>query len=213
MGFAFRILIWALWTLIIALSVYFLFDNVIAYFFGYRSTLFGDSLFQNQLWVALHMAGGTIVLLLGPIQFWKWFRIKFLRVHRLLGKLYILGAGVAGLAALGISLISPCKPCRVSLFLLSAFFLLSTFLAWYTIKRKNIKAHRQFMVRSYVCALAFVSVRIDGIVPLDFLFSTISDPVFRRTVNEYFFSFVPLLIAEVVMTWLPLFKSRLPRRT
>ncbi len=99
MGFAFRILIWALWTLIIALSVYFLFDNVIAYFFGYRSTLFGDSLFQNQLWVALHMAGGTIVLLLGPIQFWKWFRIKFLRVHRLLGKLYILGAGVAGLAA------------------------------------------------------------------------------------------------------------------
>ena len=64
------------------------------------------------------------------------------------------------------------------------------------------------MIRSYVCALAFVTVRIDGIFPLDFLFSNIEDPTFRRTVNEYFFSFVPLIIAEIMMTWLPSIKKK-----
>ena len=59
------------------------------------------------------------------------------------------------------------------------------------------------MVRSYVCVLAFVAVRLDDIVPLDFLFGNIEDPVFRRTVNEYFFSFVPLIIAEIIMVWWP----------
>ena len=59
------------------------------------------------------------------------------------------------------------------------------------------------MVRSYICILGFVAVRIDDIFPLDFLFGTIEDRLLRRVVNEYFWSFVPLLIAEVFMTWLP----------
>ena len=193
MGIAIKILTGVLWAAIISLSLYFLFDNVIAYFFGYRSRLFGDSFFHNQVWVALHMGGGTLILLLGPVQFWNGFRKKYLHIHRFLGKVYLTGAALAGFSALGISLISSCLPCRISLFLLSVFMILSSALAWLSIKQRNIKAHRQFMVRSYVCALAFVTVRIDGIFPLDFLFSNISDPTFRRTVNEYFFSFVDII--------------------
>jgi len=41
----------------------------------------------------------------------------------------------------------------------------------------------------------------DDIFPLTFLFGVIEDPTFRRVVNEYFFSFVPLLVAEMGMTW------------
>jgi uncharacterized membrane protein len=188
------------------LSAYFFFDNVIAYFFGYRSELFGHTFFHNQIWFVLHMTGGTLILLFGPIQFWKWFRNKFLHIHRLIGKMYLFGVGLAGLSALRISLISNCIPCRISLFLLSIFMILSGLLAWITIKQHNIKAHKQFMLRSYICALAFVTVRIDGIFPLDFIFGNIEDPTFRRTVNEYFFSFVPLIIAEIFMTWLPFVK-------
>ena len=203
MGIALKILTCAFWAIIIALSAYFLFDNVVAYFFGYRSSIFGNSFFSNQIWVTLHMAGGTLILLLGPLQFWSWFRNNYLRSHRLPGKIYLIGAGLAGFSALGISFISLCLPCRLSLFLLSVLMILSSGLAWLSVKQGNIKAHRQFMVRSYVCALAFVTVRIDGIFPLDFLFSNISDPTFRRTINEYFFSFVPLIVAEILMVWLP----------
>jgi uncharacterized membrane protein len=207
MSITIKILTSVIWFLIISLSAYFFYDNVIAYFFGYRSKLFGDTFLHNQIWVSLHMAGGTLILLLGPLQFWNWFRNRFLHVHRVLGKIYLVGAALAGFSALGISLISSCLPCRISLFLLAAFMILSSGFAWITIKQHNIKAHRQFMIRSYVCALAFVTVRIDGIFPLDFLFSNIEDPTFRRTVNEYFFSFVPLIIAEIIMTWLPAIKK------
>ena len=59
------------------------------------------------------------------------------------------------------------------------------------------------LVRSYVCVIAFVAVRIDDVFSLNFLFGEIGDATFRRVVNEYFFSFVPLIIAEIIMIWWP----------
>jgi uncharacterized membrane protein len=191
------------WAVIIALSLYFFMDNVVAFLFGYRSSNFGDSFFNNQLWVVMHLVGGTMALLLGPAQFWSFIRNRYLTFHRLAGKIYMFGILLIGISAGRLSLISSCVPCRISLFLLTVFTVLSTWFAWKAIKSRNIKVHRQMMVRSYVCVMAFVAVRIDGIVPLDFLFGKIEDDSFRRVVNEYFFSFVPLIVAEIIMVWWP----------
>ncbi len=198
-----RLITFIAWSLIISLSIYFFLDNVIAYFYGYRSPVFGNSFFNNQVWVAAHMAGGSITLFTGPLQFSGYLRKRFVKFHRALGKWYMFGVAIAGLSALRLSLISACEPCRISLFLLAVFALLSTFFAWKAIRMGNIKAHRQFMVRSYISLLAFVAVRIDNVLPLDFLFGNTSDPLTRRVVNEYFWSFVPLLIAEIIMVWIP----------
>ena len=191
------------WSFIIYLSVYFFLDNVMAYFYGYRSRLFGNTFWNNQFFVVLHMVGGTLTLLLGPVQFWKFFRQKFMKWHRLSGKIYMAGIALIGVSSARLSLISPCVPCRLSLFLLTVFAVVSTWFSWKAIRQKNIKVHRQMMVRSYVCVLAFVAVRIDDVYSLDFLFGSISDRTFRRVVNEYFFSFVPLIIAEILMVWIP----------
>jgi uncharacterized membrane protein YozB (DUF420 family) len=86
---------------------------------------------------------------------------------------------------------------------LTLLVLFTTVAAWYSVKNKNLKAHRQFMVRSYVTVLSFVAVRLDGLYSMSFLFGDIADSTFNRTVNEYFFSFVPLLVTEIIMTWLP----------
>ena len=198
-----RIFVFLAWTLLIALSVYFFLDNVVAYFYGYRSRIFGNSFFHNQVWVAAHMTGGTITLFAGPLQFSKYLRTRYVNFHRILGKWYMFGVALAGLSALRLSLISACIPCRISLFLLAVLALLSTAFAWKAIRKGNIKAHRQFMVRSYISILAFVAVRIDDIFPLDFLFGQISDGLTRRIVNEYFWSFVPLLVGEIFMVWIP----------
>lgn len=191
------------WALLIALSVYFFITNVAVYFTGFRSKVFGNTFFHNQVWVAMHLFGGTLALFLGPFQFWKYFRNKYIHLHRLLGKIYMAGVAIVGLSALRLSFISSCHPCRVSLFILAVLALLSTAFAWKAIKAKNIKAHRQFMVRSFVCIFSFVAVRIDDIFSLDFFFGHIEDGTFRRVVNEYFFTFVPLLIAEIIMVWWP----------
>jgi len=202
-----RSLLILFWAFIISLSLWFFFDNIIMIFFGYRIFIFGDSFFNNQVWVVMHLVGGTFALLLGPMQFWKGFRNRFLKFHRASGKLYMIGVLLAGVSALRLSLISYCVPCRISLFILTILALLSTWFAWKTIKAKNVKAHRQFMIRSYICVLAFVMVRVDNVIPLGFMFGQIEDPIFNRTVNEYFFSFVPLLVAEILMVWIPNSKS------
>lgn len=193
----------AFWSFILLLSVYFFLDNVIAYFYGYRSRMFGETLFDNQLWVVMHMVGGSMALLLGPTQFWPFIRNRFLAFHRVAGKIYMTGIALIGISAGRLSLISTCVPCRISLFLLTVFAVLSTWFAWRAIKTRNTKTHRQMMVRSYVCVLAFVAVRIDDVYSLNFLFGEIKDPTFRRVVNEYFFSFVPLIFAEIIMIWWP----------
>ena len=129
------------------------------------------------------------------------FVTEYVGVH------FLVGAFIAGLSAIRLSLISSCLPCRVSLFILAVLVLFTTFSAWWCVKNGNVKAHQQFMVRSYICILSFVAVRIGGIIPLDFLFGQIEDPTFGRTVNEYFFSFVPIICGEIFMIWIPTLKN------
>jgi uncharacterized membrane protein len=191
------------WSIVLAISTYFYFDNAVAYLFGYRNERFGDSFFHNQVWFVAHIIGATCSLFLGPIQFWKVVRSRFLRYHRIAGKIYIAGSLLAGITALRLSVINDCVGCRYSLLLLSLFFLLTTSAAWYAIRKKNILVHQQFMVRSYTCALAFVFVRLYQIIPMDFLFGAIENPDTRAVVIEWIFSFMPLFLVEIVMIWLP----------
>jgi uncharacterized membrane protein len=153
--------------------------------------------------VVLHLAGGSLALLPGPVQFWPFIRKRFPAFHRRAGKVYLPGVVLIGISALRLSLVSTCIPCRISLFLLTVFTLLATWFAWKAIMERDIQTHRQMMVRSYILVLAFVAVRIDDVFPLDFLFGAIEDKLFRKVVNEYFFSFVPLIIAEIAMSWWP----------
>ena len=198
-----QVLSFVIWTVIVGIFIYFFFENVAVYLTGYQSNTF----VSNPFWVGLHLIGGTLAIFFGPIQFSKWVRLKYLNFHRLTGKMYIIGAFIAGLSALRLSIISTCRPCRVSLFILAVLVIATTFSSWWAVKNKNVKAHKQFMVRSYICIFSFVAVRLGGVVPLDFLFGQINDPTFNRTINEYFFSFVPLIVGEIVMIWLPTLKN------
>lgn len=194
-----RLLLVVFWAALIFASINFYLDNAVAYFFGYRSPRFGETLLSNQAFFVLHMAGATCSLFLGPIQFWSWFRNRYLRIHRILGRIYVVGSLIAGVTALRLAFSFDCEPCRYSLLLLSVLFIFFTAAAYYTIRGYEIEAHRQFMVRSYVCALAFVFVRL----PTDWLFVMIESPAERGIVREWFFSLAPLFAVELWMTWLP----------
>lgn len=191
------------WLAVLGFSTVFYFENAIAYFFGYRSPRFGDTLLNNQLWFVVHMIGGTCALFLGPIQFWTRIRNRYLNLHRWTGRLYIVGSLIAGAIAIKLSLINGCQACRYSLITLSVLWIFFTIAAYLSIRQFDIASHKKFMVRSYVCALAFVFVRMPGVLPMDFFFSMIDSPVERGIVSEWFFSLVPLFIAELWLTWIP----------
>lgn len=191
------------WSSVIAFSLLFYYKDAIAYLFGYRNPRFGEHAF----WFVTHILGATTTLLLGPMQFWKAFRNKYIRYHRMAGKIYIVGTLVAAVSAFRLALVFDCVGCRYSLIPLSVLLFVTTTCAWYAIRKKNIVAHRQFMVRSYVCGLAFVFVRLDRFLPLDFVFEPIADDNVYAVVAEWTFSILPLLIAEVTMIWLPSLKK------
>jgi uncharacterized membrane protein len=197
-----RILFFILWTVLILLSAGFYFENAVVYLFGYRNPRFDD----NQFWFVTHILGATCSLFLGPLQFWKSFRTKYLKFHRLLGKIYIIGTLIAAVSAFRLALVFDCVGCRFSLIPLSLLLFTTTALAWYTIKQRNIMAHKQFMVRSYTCALAFVFVRLYQVIPMDFAFEVIDDSNVKGVVIEWMFSILPLILVEIVMIWIPSIK-------
>lgn len=194
-----KLLLFVFWSALILLSGWFYFDNAVVYLFGYRNERFPG----NEFWFVAHILGATCSLFLGPIQFWKSIRNKYLKFHRIVGKIYVIGTLVAAVSAFRLALIFDCIACRFSLIPLSFLLFLTTALAWYTIKQKNITAHKQFMLRSYTCALAFVFVRLYQVIPLDFMFGVIGNPEIEGIVTEWMFSILPLIILEIVMIWLP----------
>jgi uncharacterized membrane protein len=197
-----KILLFSFWTILILLSAGFYFENAVAYLFGYRNERFAE----NQFWFVAHILGATCSLFLGPIQFWKAIRTKYLKFHRLAGKIYIVGTLIAAVTAFRLALVFDCIGCRFSLIPLSILLFTTTALAWYTVKQKNIVAHRQFMIRSYTCALAFVFVRLYLVVPMDFIFGVIDDPITKNVVTEWMFSILPLVLVEIIMIWIPSLK-------
>jgi hypothetical protein len=64
------------------------------------------------------------------------------------------------------------------------------------------------MVRSYACALAFVFVRLDRVIPMDFIFDPIANDEIIGIVTEWTFSILPLLLVEIFMVWLPSLSAR-----
>lgn len=201
-----QVIIAILWTLLIILSIGFYSENAIVYLFGYRNDRFAG----NEFWFVAHILGATCSLFLGPVQFWKSIRTKYIRYHRIAGKIYIIGTLIAGVAALRLALIFSCVGCRFSLIPLSILLIFTTSLAWYTIKQKKIIAHKQFMVRSYTCALAFVFVRLYQVVPMDSVFGVIEDAAVKSVVIEWMFSMLPLIIVEIFMIWIPSLKGHQP---
>ena len=203
-----RIFLIVFWIAVLVLSALFYYSDALAYFFGYRNPRFGETLLNNQIWFAVHIAGATCSLFLGPIQFWKSVRKKYVRLHRFLGKVYIIGTLIAAISAFRLALIFTCTACRYSLIPLSILLFVTTAFAWYAIKKRNIEAHRQFMVRSYACAMAFVFVRIDRVIPMDFIFDPIANDEIIGIVTEWTFSILPLLLVEIFMVWIPSLRGK-----
>lgn len=198
-----------LWISVIGFSAIFYYKDALSYFFGYRNPRFSE----YSVWFIVHIIGATCSLFLGPVQFWKSIRTRYLKYHRIAGKVYIIGTLVAAISAFRLAIVFDCVGCRYSLIPLSVLLFITTSCAWYAIRRGNIIAHRQFMIRSYVCALAFVLVRLNRVLPIDFIFDPITDDNVYAVVAEWTFSILPLLVVEIVMIWIPSLQKVAPKMT
>ncbi|WP_078593364.1 DUF2306 domain-containing protein [Evansella clarkii] len=110
----------------------------------------------------VHIITASIAILIGPIQFLlNKTRSRRLSIHRSLGKLYVIAIAISGVAGVYLSLYAfGGFLSKLGFFALSISWLVTTYLAYYYIRQKNIPLHREWMYRSYAVTLAAVTFRI-----------------------------------------------------
>ncbi|WP_316662623.1 DUF2306 domain-containing protein [Gilvirhabdus luticola] len=122
-----------------------------------------------------HIFLGGLALLSGFSQFFKILRRKYLGIHKVLGKVYIISVLLSGTAGLCIAFFAEGGFIASTGFAaLAVLWLFTTVKAYSSIKNKDIARHQQWMVRSYALCFAAVTLRIYmplflGVLGMDFI--------------------------------------------
>jgi len=114
-------------------------------------------------WLLPHAVFGAIVLLFAPLQFSDRLRQRYTKAHRVMGRLYVLGAFV--LAPLGAYIqyhqerAGMPRSFTVLAVVDAAMLVTTTGLAFLFAVKRKIALHRQWATRSYALALVFIAGR------------------------------------------------------
>ena len=118
----------------------------------------------NQLWnigFYGHIVFGGLALMSGWSQFSKKIRAKNLKLHRNLGKFYVLTALVSGVCGVYIAFFATGGVITTLGFMcLGLIWLYTTVRAYRAIKAKDLSLHQGMMIYSYAACFAAVTLRI-----------------------------------------------------
>lgn len=154
----------------------------------------GNTWLNNRLWFALHISAGLLVYAIGIIQFTSAIRNRNIKLHRLLGKFYIIASLFC---ILTLSFMIPnglCKPCRISQSIVTSQWLLFVLSAFYFIRQRKIEWHRRMMISSFICAAYFVTVRVVDKFAMPFFYSITKTEDQALLVSDISVWAIPLMI-------------------
>lgn len=192
--------------LVLAVAVFFVVQYVFHYYLNYSPA--GLQVFWPRRAVfLLHITGGMVAILIGPFQFSRRIRQRYLKLHRILGRAYLIGILVAALASIRLATTVATAEGLAwasALFALAVAWLTTAGMAFYAIRKRQIAVHKEWMVRSYVVTSAFVTFRLFN----DFGPTSHIQPAYDRSVTILWVCWVlPLLAAEVILQLLRMPKS------
>lgn len=154
--------------------------------------------YVQHWWVALlHMVPGLLFLTLAPLQFVARIRQRRIGLHRGLGRMLAICAAISGLFALVVNFRLPAFggiSTQAATVFFGAVFLFSLAKAIRHIRRKEVRLHREWMIRTFALAMGVASIRV-----FLGLFTALSDLGVEEVFGTSFwlgFS-VNLLVAEV----------------
>lgn len=114
-------------------------------------------------WLLPHAVFGTIVLVFAPLQFSNRLRQRYPKAHRVMGRMYVVGAFI--LAPIGAYIqyfeerIGMPRSFTVLAFVDAAMLMSTTALAFLFAFKRKIALHKQWATRSYSVALVFIAGR------------------------------------------------------
>ncbi|MHC0037013.1 DUF2306 domain-containing protein [Pseudoneobacillus sp. C159] len=109
----------------------------------------------------LHIVTASLALVIGPFQFFKKLRNQRKTLHRNLGKIYVATILISGLTGIYLSFYAfGGFLSKVGFFALSIAWLVTTYLAYKYVRKKQFKLHENWMYRSYAVTFVAITFRI-----------------------------------------------------
>ncbi len=154
-------------------------------------------------WLFIHVAGAVTALLLGSLQFLPPLRRGSGPPHRWVGRVYVIGCLVGGMAGLILASGSAAGPIASAGFgSLAVIWIAVNLLGWRAALQGRFAEHRRWMIRSWALTLAALTLRL--YLPLVMALDLPFLPWYRAI---SFLAWVPNLIAAEV--WLRRAESRI----
>jgi len=141
-----------------------------------------------------HTLCGVIALLAGPLQFSSRLRQRQLKLHRVLGRIYVISVFIGALTGIALAVGRPGLP---GTSMQAAAWIVCTTAAFITARNRQIAQHRQWMVRSYAVTFTFVSSRVLNLWPR--YWSHLGDTL--AAVGVIAFTLASLLVVELGLNW------------
>jgi uncharacterized membrane protein len=148
-----------------------------------------------------HTLAGISALLIGPINFSSRIRQRHMRLHRILGRVYVVAVFVGSFT--GIALASG-RPGFPGTCMQAAAWMVCTAAAFITARNRQIAVHRQWMARSYAVTFTFVSSRLLNLWPR--YWSHLGDAL--SAVGAIAFTLASILIVDLGLNWYELTTRR-----
>jgi uncharacterized membrane protein YozB (DUF420 family) len=112
-------------------------------------------------WLIAHAVFSSIAILTGPWQFLSSFRRRSLLAHHWMGRVYCGAVAAGWLASLPIAAHAQTGAvASVGFLMLGAAWIGTTAAGYLTIRRRQIEAHREWMMRSYALTAAAITLRL-----------------------------------------------------
>jgi uncharacterized membrane protein len=148
----------------------------VAKFFPTRTPeeLATDVRFSEQRWadhpivMLAHAVPGFVFMILGPFQFIAQIRSQHIRLHRWSGRVFLAAGAFVGVSAIVMPLRFPLIAGEAELAIIlpfAVFLLFALAQAYLYIRRRQIAAHREWMIRAFAIGLGIAAIRpADGLL-------------------------------------------------
>jgi uncharacterized membrane protein len=175
--------------------------------FSYRLLLpslpaVGNDIAANVMrrpWLPIHAGFAATALLIGPLQFLPRLRMRLPKLHRNIGKTYVIACLTAAPAGLVLATGTDAGPVAQWGFgTLAVLWFGATAYAFWLATQGRIAEHRRWMIRSFAMTFAAVTLRLYLPIPPMFLHMNFLE---GYRIISWFSWTSNLVVAEIYLNW------------
>jgi len=174
---------------------------------SFNATTYTDYYWPRRFGLVTHIAGGIVAILVGLVQLWLGLTGRTRGLHRTLGRIYLGAVTIASAGAfyLALTIGSESFAYASGLFGLASAWVITTSMAYVSIRHHALEQHREWMIRSYVVAFAFVTFRL---LDKPLIAWGVAKDTEVWTMMAFACWAVPLLVAEPLLQLRKIFRRR-----